>query len=75
MNCAVPVNRLRRDRLVFTATRLFGSKEEAEVWLKTPNANLNGQRPFDLADTDAGFEDALAELEALGSLCKNPRLG
>lgn len=67
MNCAVPTNRLRRDRLVFIATRVFGTKEKAEAWLKAANPQLGGARPFDLADTDEGFENALAELEALAA--------
>jgi putative toxin-antitoxin system antitoxin component (TIGR02293 family) len=48
------------------ATRVFGSQDEAEQWLRRPAIGLNQQRPVDLLTTPAGVqlvEDYLGRLE------------
>jgi putative toxin-antitoxin system antitoxin component (TIGR02293 family) len=48
------------------ATRVLGSQEEAELWLKRPAIGLDQQRPIDLLTTPAGVklvEDYLGRLE------------
>src|SRR5208282_6213808 len=48
------------------ATRVLGSQEEAEQWLKRPAIGLDQQRPVDLLTTPAGVklaEDYLGRLE------------
>ena len=59
--------RLRRDRLLHVAKRVFGSDEKARAWVKTPNASLDGLVPEDLVDTLDGLQRAVAELESLGT--------
>jgi putative toxin-antitoxin system antitoxin component (TIGR02293 family) len=36
------------------ATRVFGSRDDAEKWLITPAVGLNGERPIDLLTTAPG---------------------
>jgi len=38
------------------ATRVFGSQEEAERWLKSKVSPLSGRRPIDLLSTPTGVE-------------------
>ena len=64
MGCAIPVLRLRRDKLRLVATRVLGSDEAARAWMKAPHAALDGQPPEDLADTLEGLERALEVLTA-----------
>jgi putative toxin-antitoxin system antitoxin component (TIGR02293 family) len=48
------------------ATRVFGTQDEAEQWLKRPAIGLDQQRPIDLLTTPAGVklvEDYLGRLE------------
>lgn len=48
------------------ATRVLGSQDEAEHWLKRPAIGLNQERPLDLLTTPAGVklvEDYLGRLE------------
>lgn len=48
------------------ATAIFGSKQEAEYWLKRPATGLDQRRPIDLLATPAGVElveDFLVRLE------------
>ena len=48
------------------ATRVFGSQDEAERWLKRPAIGLDQKRPVDLLTTPAGVklvEDHLERLE------------
>jgi putative toxin-antitoxin system antitoxin component (TIGR02293 family) len=48
------------------ATAVFGSREEAEQWLREPAIALNQRRPLDLLATPAGtelVEDHLTRLE------------
>jgi putative toxin-antitoxin system antitoxin component (TIGR02293 family) len=48
------------------ATRMLGSQEEAEQWLRRPAIGLDQQRPIDLLTTPAGVklvEDYLGRLE------------
>ncbi len=65
MGCRLPVLRLRRDKLMHVAKRVFGTEDKARAWVKTPNASLDDRPPEDLADTLDGFQRALAELESL----------
>jgi len=67
MGCGLPVMRLRRDKLLHVAKRVFGSDEKARAWVKTPNASLDGLVPEDLVDTLDGLQRAVAELESLGT--------
>jgi putative toxin-antitoxin system antitoxin component (TIGR02293 family) len=48
------------------ATRVLGSQDEAEQWLRRPAIGLDQQRPVDLLTTPAGVklvEDYLGRLE------------
>jgi putative toxin-antitoxin system antitoxin component (TIGR02293 family) len=48
------------------ATRVLGSQDEAELWLKSPAIGLDRKRPIDLLTTPAGVklvEDYLERLE------------
>jgi propane monooxygenase coupling protein len=48
------------------ATRVLGSQDEAELWLKSPAIGLDQKRPIDLLTTPAGVrlvEDYLGRLE------------
>ena len=65
MNCAVPVLRLRRAKLVLVATRVLGSEVAAREWARSPQAALDGLIPDELADTLEGLERAVSELESL----------
>ncbi|MDP1829356.1 MAG: MbcA/ParS/Xre antitoxin family protein [Archangium sp.] len=65
MNCAVPVLRLRRAKLIHVGTRVFGDEAKAREWARTPQPALDGAIPDELADTLEGLERALAELESL----------
>jgi uncharacterized protein (DUF2384 family) len=38
------------------AIRAKGSLQKARSWLETPNRNLNGKTPEEVAKTPAGFE-------------------
>jgi putative toxin-antitoxin system antitoxin component (TIGR02293 family) len=42
--------------VVAQATRVFGSKEDAEAWLERPAPSLGNQRPIDLLRTPPGVE-------------------
>ena len=65
MNCAVPVLRLRRAKLVHVGTRVFGDEAKARAWARSPQPALDGKIPDELADTLEGLEQCLAELESL----------
>jgi putative toxin-antitoxin system antitoxin component (TIGR02293 family) len=58
----------RAVRLVRTQTLAedtFGSKEKANVWLRRPLSELNGETPLDIAQTEAGarvIETILAKI-------------
>lgn len=65
MNCAVPVLRLRRAKLVHVATRVFGDEAKARAWARTPQPALEGKIPDELVDTLDGLERCLSELESL----------
>ena len=67
MNCAVPVLRLRRAKLVHLGTRVFGTEEAARQWARTPQPALAGQVPDELVETLDGLERALSELESLAT--------
>ena len=48
------------------ATQVFGSKEDAELWMSRPAMGLDGQKPIDLLQTVQGAElvnDFLGRLE------------
>lgn len=42
--------------IVAKATEVFGSREQAELWLTQPAIGLNQRRPIDLLATPAGVE-------------------
>ena len=65
MNCAVPTLRLRRDKLLFVATRVFGDEAVAREWVRSPQPLFDGAVPNELVDTLEGLERALSELESL----------
>jgi uncharacterized protein (DUF2384 family) len=67
MNCAVPVLRLRRAKLVQVATRVLGDEAAARLWARSPQPALDGQVPDELVDTLEGLERALSELESMAS--------
>ncbi len=67
VNCAVPVLRLRRARLLQVATRVLGDEASARDWVRTPQPALDGEIPDELADTLEGLERALSELESLSA--------
>ena len=73
MNCAVPVLRLRRAKLVHVGTRVFGDEEKARQWARSPQPALDGDIPDELADTLEGLERALAVLNDI--LPPSPRAG
>jgi putative toxin-antitoxin system antitoxin component (TIGR02293 family) len=41
-------------RIVDDATESIGTQEQALLWLSVPNQSLEGNRPVELLDTDAG---------------------
>lgn len=48
------------------AIEIFGSTEDAELWLRSPAIGLDGQRPIDLLTSPKGkqlVEEFLARLE------------
>ncbi len=56
----------RLARVAAHAFAVFGSEEDAAVWLRRPNRALNGERPIHLLDTDVGarqVEDVLGRIE------------
>ncbi len=65
MKCGLPVQRLRRERVTIVATKVFGSLQKAEAWLRAPNAALEGAVPFSLLDELEDFQRVLDELESL----------
>lgn len=42
------------DRLLDFAGAVFGDKEKAHLWLRTPNPSLENERPFDLIHNESG---------------------
>jgi uncharacterized protein (DUF2384 family) len=67
MNCAVPVLRLRRAKLLLVATRVLGDEAAARAWASAPQPALEGAVPDELVDTLEGLERALSELESMAS--------
>lgn len=52
--------------ILANATRILGSQQEAEQWLRSPARGLDNRRPIDLLATTAGtemLEDFLVRLE------------
>lgn len=45
---------VRLARVLALARETLGDREKAGRWLQTPNRALDGERPFDRLDTDAG---------------------
>ena len=66
MGCELPVLRLRRDRLLHVATKVFGDAAKARAWIKAPNPALGNKTPDESVDTRDGLERALSELESIG---------
>lgn len=67
MNCAVPVLRLRREKVLRAATKVLGDEATARAWMKTPQPALDGAVPEQLVDTEDGLELVLSELASLRS--------
>jgi len=57
---------VRLARVLAIAKETFGSLEKASRWLQTPNRALDGQRPFDILDTDAGVHSVETVLGRIG---------
>ncbi len=53
---------LRITRVAEEATRIFGSEEKAERWLRTPSPALGDAAPWTLLGSGAGAESVLDEL-------------
>lgn len=49
-------------RLYQRGTEVFGTLENFNDWMKTPNYTLNGEQPLNLLDTSIGFELVLQTL-------------
>jgi putative toxin-antitoxin system antitoxin component (TIGR02293 family) len=52
--------------ILIKAIEVFGSKEDAELWLRSPAMGLDGQRPIDLLRSPEGnrlVEEFLFRLE------------
>jgi len=47
---------VRLARILAFANDMIGNPEKATRWLQTPNRALEGSRPIELLDTDAGVE-------------------
>jgi putative toxin-antitoxin system antitoxin component (TIGR02293 family) len=47
---------VRRARVLAIANDTFDDKTKAARWLQTPNRALEGDKPFDRLDTDAGVQ-------------------
>ena len=45
-----------KEELFAFATKVFGSEEDAQAWMKRPAIGLNQQRPTDLTGTVEGRE-------------------
>jgi putative toxin-antitoxin system antitoxin component (TIGR02293 family) len=54
-----------RSALLAKATRVFGSRAEADLWLVRPAMGLNQQRPVDLLTTPEGVETVMTFLVRL----------
>lgn len=48
---------VRFARILGHAVHLFGSVENARLWLRTPQRGLNGAAPLDYAQTEAGARE------------------
>lgn len=64
MGCGLPVLRLRRDKLMHVARRVFGDEAKARAWLKAVQPSLGGV-PDELVHELDDFQRVLAELESL----------
>lgn len=47
------------------AADVLGSRENAKVWLSTPNAALGSKKPTDLLSTQAGMNQVCSVLYAI----------
>lgn len=56
---------VRLARVVSRAEDILGSGDGALAWLERPNADLGGNTPFSLLDTDVGAEAVLNTLNAM----------
>lgn len=72
MVCGLPVLRLRREKLLHVAERVLGSRAAASLWLKAPNAALDGKPPEEIVETLDGLQRALGELEDAASGSDEP---
>lgn len=56
----------RLARLIAHTEEVFGNKEKAHIWLRTPNRALEGERPLNLLHSDIGcrlVEGVLGRIE------------
>lgn len=61
-----PGTRVRLERLLHFADRVFGDPGEADHWMRTAQTVFGGKSPLELLDTEAGareVERALARIE------------
>jgi putative toxin-antitoxin system antitoxin component (TIGR02293 family) len=57
---------VRLARVLAAAKETLGGMEKASRWLQTPNRALEGQRPFEILDTDAGVHSVETVLGRIG---------
>jgi len=55
----------RIDRIYRLAVDVFGSEEQAALWLKRPSRALAKEKPLGLLDTDAGTQQVERELRQI----------
>ena len=55
----------RLERTIEHATRVFGSLEKANIWLRKPNRALNNALPIDLLVSETGAHEIEMQLHAI----------
>ncbi len=55
----------RLERTMEHATRVFGSLEKANIWLRKPNKALNNARPIELLISETGAHEIEMQLHAI----------
>lgn len=53
------------------AEQVFGNKLKADIWLNQPKTGFDGSTPLEFAQTEAGYELVMAQLERVshGYVC------
>ena len=54
-----------RAQIFKEAEEVFGSKDEAQIWLNTPQRGLDFRKPTDLVTAELGAEHVRAYLSAI----------